>query len=362
MRLSRAALPVSGLIFVLAGGCKSDATNPLGPMQEAQANDVAAPITHEGNATVYRGRAAQIAAEERASQWAAKGDRRLLSYLESQREPVRYPSSEVDSRRVGSETPQPSFSITTADPSPQTNPNASIYASSTVVFVNGSNATVLSSITYYGNIATTEQSFDVTTLNGAVVFPMKTVTNRGEGDHQPCVGSTFQCSFTFKLVTNSDLTLGASCDRVVTAWASHRAEWTIPATRLIGAMTWGAAFAGNARAQGTNGVCPTPPPPPPTSPPVGGGDGPTQPPVQTPPPEPPPYVPPYYSPKPQHQVCIVHGEGLDWEWRQCWWVDDNDARIGTSGTLRTSVVAPSDQSSLISAGAARDDRLDKLRS
>ncbi|HEV7991092.1 MAG TPA: hypothetical protein VGP25_04660 [Gemmatimonadaceae bacterium] len=83
------------------------------------------------------------------------------------------------------------------------------------------------------------------------------------------------------------------------------------------------------------------------SPPAGGGDGSTQPPTQTPPPEPPPYVPPYYSPKNGQYVCVIHGEGTDWQWSECHWVENNDNRAPAAGALRSAFVAPTGDALLL---------------
>jgi hypothetical protein len=347
MRLSRAAPSALALALMLAAGCSSDATTPLGLQQEAQTNDDSAPVSHLGNTTVYRGRAARVAAEERAAEWARKGDDRFASYLASQSAPIRLPGADDGKRRIGPGSDQPRAIISTDEPSPTTTPNAIIYSSSTVVFVNGSSATVLSSVIYFGNLATTDQTFEVRDLKGTLISPARTVINRGEGEHYPCVGSSWlACSFTFKFVTNSDVSLGVSCDRVVTAWAGHRAEWYLGASKYLGVQIWGSTFSNDARASADNGPCaPPPPPPPPSSPPSGGGDGSTPPSESTPPPL---YVPPYYSPKPGQWVCIVHNGGTDYEWRDCWWVENNDTRIATGGAVRSTLGAAFDQPSFTS--------------
>ena len=328
---------------MLAGGCTSDATNPLGLQKESLTIDEAtAPVTHYGSTIVYRGRAARLAAEATAAEWAAKGDTRLSSYLASQSSPVRSPTESEDSRRLGPVPDQPSRVITTADPSPTTTPNAVIYSSGTAVFANGSSGTVVSSVIYFGNLATTDQSYDVKDSKGLVILPTRTVTNRGEGEPYPCIGSGIACSFTFKLTTTSDVSLGAICDRVLTGWAAHRAEWYLGATKYVSVMIWGSAFAGNAQVKAYNGACEPPPPPPP---PPSGGDGSTEPSTTTPPPV---YVPPYYEPKPGEYVCIVHYEGTDYEWRECWWVENNDARIAHGGALRSIANAGAEQPSFAS--------------
>jgi hypothetical protein len=51
-------------------------------------------------------------------------------------------------------------------------------------------------------------------------------------------------------------------------------------------------------------------------------------------------------------VCIVYNEGTDYEWRDCWWVENNDARIATGGTLRADFGASLSQPML-----ARDGKL-----
>ena len=346
MRLSRAAPPVVATILMLASGCTSDATTPLGLRQEAQTNDDAAPVTHLGNTTVYRGRAARIAAEARAAEWSKKGDERLSSYLASQAAPVRLPDTGDGRFRIGTGADQPRRIISTDTPSPATTPSAIIYASSTAVFVNGSSATVVSSVTYFGNLATTEQSYEVRDLQGLVISPQRTVVNRGEGEPYPCIGaSAFTCSFTFKLTTTSEVGLGSFCGRVITAWAGHRAEWYMGATKYIAVQIWGTTFASDPRVSANNGACAAPPPPPPPPPPTGGGDGSTPPSTSTPPPV---YVPPYYSPKPGQYVCIVHYAGTDYEWRECWWVENNDTRITNGAAARSSIAAVADNASFTS--------------
>jgi hypothetical protein len=331
MRMSRAAPPAVSLILALASGCTSDATTPLGLQQETPATPaagVASSVTHEGNATVYRGRAAQIAAEKAASELDARGDHRMSTYLAS---PAVNPRGRPG---ISSGADQPRFVVSTTDPSPTTTPNAIIYSSSTGVYVNGSNATVVSSVIYFGNIATTDQSYEVRDLQGTVLSPMRTVSNRGEGDPYPCIGAGLACSFTFKHVTTSQVGLGNYCNRAISAKAGHRAEWTSPSWSILPNATWGSTFSSDPTASADNGVCP---PPPPTSPPAtGGGDGSTPPSTTPPPPEPPTYTPPppYYSPKPGNWVCILDRD-LDYQTYTCHWVENNDTRIGTGAGARS---------------------------
>jgi hypothetical protein len=337
MKMSRAAPLAISLVLALAGGCTSDATTPLGLQHDTQPAADQPSVTHEGNATVYRGPSALIVAQKVASEMDAKGDHKLSAFLASPAVSPAVPSTADDSRGIAPSTNQPSFSFSNVEPSPTTTPNAIIYSSSTGIFINGSTATVVSSVTYFGNVATSDQSYEVRDLQGAVISPMRTVSNRGEGDHYTCVGSWIPCSFTFKLVTTTQVALGKSCDRAITATGNHRAEFYTATLNILPAMTWGSTFSSDAQVSANNGACPPPPPPTPpaSTPPAGGGDGSTPP--STPPsqPEPPTYVPPYYSPKPGNWVCILDRD-LDYQTYTCHWVEYNDTRFPAGGSALSS--------------------------
>ena len=47
-------------------------------------------------------------------------------------------------------------------------------------------------------------------------------------------------------------------------------------------------------------------------------------------------------------VCIVHNQGTDYEWRECWWVENNDTRIANGGAARQSFGAVANGASFTS--------------
>jgi hypothetical protein len=80
-----------------------------------------------------------------------------------------------------------------------------------------------------------------------------------------------------------------------------------------------------------------------------GGDGSTAPPTQTAPPEPPTYVEPYYQPKSGQWNCMTIYPGTDYEQYVCWWVENNDTRIGSEAAPRSTFRAGSPSSSATGA-------------
>jgi hypothetical protein len=190
-------------------------------------------------------------------------------------------------------------------------------------------------VTFGGNNGTATVDLTARNAQGTVVG-----TNSGRA------AASYVFPSTYSLTASTNLLLGASCGITLNALAAGSVldSFLFPNQSIV---SWGKQEASDTKGA-AQPACPVTPPPPSckapslrglsldcTTPPAGGGGGSTQPPAQTPPPAPPTYTPPYYSPKPGNYVCIVHGEGLDWEWRECHWVENNDARIPTAGATRS---------------------------
>jgi len=152
---------------------------------------------------------------------------------------------------------------------------------------------------------------------------------------------------TYSITASTNILLSASCGTTINASAVGKVFDTFVSSAQS-MLTWGnqSASASKGAAQA---ACPVTPPPTTckTTTRIGprfdcgptGGDGstPSTPPTTT---TPPVYVPPYYPPKPGQYVCIVHGGGTDWEWQECWWVENNDTRIANSDATRATFAAP----------------------
>jgi len=158
----------------------------------------------------------------------------------------------------------------------------------------------------------------------------------------------------YSVTASTTILLTAACGITINASASGKVFDTfLSANQSM--LTWGNQTGGDTKGA-AQPACPTAPPPTVctatsrfgpsfdcTTP--GGGSGSTPPSTTTPPPT---YVPPYYSPKPGQYVCIVHNQGTDYEWRECWWVENNDTRIANGGAARPSFGAVANGASFTS--------------
>ena len=315
MHPSRATLATAGMLLSLLLACTEQAVVPTEPSRAATMPS----IPGSSSAIVRTGPEAERFLEETAAEWSRRGDFALARYLESQRAVTVSSDRGSASRGLDSAPPRPSLVIfeggsggSTSGPTPTTRPEAEIYFSSTVPYLSGSSGAILSSVTYYGNIATTDLTYSARSAAG-VVIPQTTVRNRGEGQQASCIGSAFRCSFTFKLQTVVALNLPAACGIAVTASAAHRAEWTYPGISRLPGATWGTQFSADKAATASNGSC-APLPPPPT-----GGDGSTPPTTGTT--ESPTYQPAPFVPS-GHWECIIYYKGTDYEKEYCTWYAD----------------------------------------
>ncbi|MEO8562215.1 MAG: hypothetical protein ABI601_09085 [bacterium] len=203
-------------------------------------------------------------------------------------------------------------------------------------FIGGNTAYGQSLVTFGGNNGTATVDLTARNAQGAIVG-----SNTGHS------AASYVFPSTYSLTASTNLLLSTSCGITINALAmgSVLDSFLFPSQSIV---SWGKQE-GSDNKGAAQPACPVTPPPPAcknpslrglsfdcNSPPAGGGDGSTQPPAQSPPPpEPPTYMPPYYSPRPGNDVCIVHGEGLDWEWRECHWVENNDARIPSASARRS---------------------------
>jgi hypothetical protein len=336
MNPSRATLAMTILSLLLLAACSEQAVVPTEPSRVAPMTS----IPGSSSATVLTGHEAEQFAAATAAQWAAKGDFRLADYLTTRQKRVERPTP---SRGRSASPRQPSLALIPddpdsspdeSDPSPETRPSAEIYYSSTVPFVSGATGVIISSVTYYGNIATTEVAYSATAGNGIVMVPQTRVTNRGLGENAPCLGSWWECSWTFKFETVISVNLGKDCGITLKASGTHRAEWTIPGMKWFPGATWGTRFSSDIeRASSSSPCAPTcldptasnyggPLPcsyPPATSP--TGGDGSTTPPSGGGTTD--PY---WYYPGPSaplgHWVCVIYFMGTDYEEEYCTWYPD----------------------------------------
>jgi hypothetical protein len=313
MHPSRATLAMTGLLLSLLFACTEQAVVPTEPSRAATMPS----IPGSSSAIVRTGLEAQRFLEETAAAWSRRGDVALAQYLDSQRALTVSPDRRTGSRAIDSAPSRPSRVIIEGGggsqaPSPSTRPQAYIFYTSTVPYLSGSSGAIVSSITYYGNIATTDVTYSATSAAG-VVIPQNTVHNRGLGQHASCMGSAWDCSWTFKLQTVVSLNLGAACGITVAANATHRAEWTYPAVMKLPNATWGTVFAADPKVHAFNGSCA--PPPTPTT----GGDGSTPPSTgttQSPTYQPAPFVPS------GHWECYLTYLGTDYETERCTWYSD----------------------------------------
>jgi hypothetical protein len=303
------------MLLSLLLACAEQAVVPTEPSRAATMPS----IPGSSSAIVRTGPEAQRFLEETAAEWSRRGDFALARYLDAQRAFTVSSDQESASRGVDSAPSRPSLVIIeggaqdpTSGPTPTTRPEAEIYYTSTVPYLSGSSGAIVSSITYYGNIATTDLTYSARNAAGAVI-PQTTVHNRGEGQQASCIGSAWRCSWTFKFQTVVGLNLGAACGIAVSASAAHRAEWTYPIISRLPSATWGTVFAADKLITVSNGSC-APLPPPPT-----GGDASTPPSTgttQSPTYQPAPFVPS------GHWECIIYFKGTDYEKEYCTWYPD----------------------------------------
>jgi hypothetical protein len=327
MHPSRATLATAGMLLSLFAACSEQAVVPTEPSRAATMPS----IPGSSSATVRTGPEAQRFLEEKAVEWSRRGDNALSEYLAAQHAFSVSSDGASTSRRIDSAPSRPSLAIIdrgSVDPSPSTRPNAEIYYSSTAPYLSGSSGAIVSSVTYYGNIATTDITYSATDARGAVI-PQTTVHNRGEGEQASCIGSWWECSWTFRLQTVVALSnLGSACGVTVKASGTHRAEWTYPAFLKLSSSTWGNVFAVNGPNTASNGSCTLPASPPPSGP--TGGDGSAPPPTTTT--QSPPYQPAPFVPS-GHWECIIYYKGTDYEKEYCTWYADYDRLPNSSPTF-----------------------------
>lgn len=332
MHPPRATLAMTGLLLSMLAGCTEQTVVPTEPSRVAPMTS----IPGSSSVTIRTGEEADRFLEATAEEWSRKGDTGLARYLEALRAQTVNGDAPTGSRRLDRAPSHPSLSLSTEEePSPTSTPNAVIYYSSTVPYVNGSSGTIVSSVTYFGNIAITAVSYSASDASGRVVIPANTVYNRGEGQLAPCVGSTWQCSWTFTLRTVVSLNLGKDCGITLKASGNHTAQWTTPSVYKLPAATWGTTYSGDAIALASNGPCAPPPTcldpsasnyggslpctyPAPTSP-TSGGDGST--PTSTGTTDTATYDPAPFVPS-GHWECTIYFMGTDYEQEYCTWYDD----------------------------------------
>ena len=330
MNPSRATLAMTGILLCLHA-CTEQTVVPTEPSRAAPMPS----IPGSSSATVRTGEAAERFVQAIATEWAASGDDRLSRFLKAQSELTARPSGRAESSLTRMAPSAPSFVISEGEeppttssefPSPSTAPNAIIYYSSTAPFVSGSSGVAVSSVTYYGNIATTDVFYSVLAADGSTVLPSTKATNRGLGENAPCMGSWLQCSWTFRLQTAVAVSLGQECGLALKASANHRAEWTIPTFRLFPGSTWGTTFAANLPTTASNGPCTQTPPPIIAS---GGGDASSPTTTGGTSTEPYTYEPAPFVPN-GHWECVIWYSGTDYEREYCTWYADNASRLATS--------------------------------
>ena len=334
MHPPRATLATTCLLLVSLVSCAEQAVVPTEPSRVAPMTS----IPGSSSVTVRTGQEAEQFLAAAAETWSRNGDTRLSQALETQRTLTVLPDGRVGPRTPTPSPTRPNLALTDGViPSPTTTPNAIIYYSSTSPYVSGRSAPIVSSVTYFGNIATSTVTYGAYDSQGADVIPRNVVANRGTGDYAPCIGSQWECSWTFKLQTVIALDLGKDCGVTVWASANHTAQWTTPSISKLPAATWGSAYAGDSRAFGNNGACAPPPiclqagasnyggalpctfpPPPPTSP--TGGDGST-PPSTGGTTEPVTYQPAPFVPS-GHWECYQTFVGTDTQTEVCTWYAD----------------------------------------
>ena len=313
MHPSRATLATTGLLISLLLACSEQSVVPTEPSRVAPMPS----IPGSSSVTVRTGLEAERYLDETAAAWSRNGDDALSRYLESQHALSVGADRRITSRGSGLTPTRPSLIVTDGEsPSPTTTPDAIIYYTSTAPYVSGSSATIVSSVTYFGNIATTDVRYSAIDDNGGVVIPENTAHNRGLGQYANCLGSAWECSWTFKLQTVVALNLGKDCGVTVNARADHRAEWTSPTILKLPSATWGTQFSADGWASARNDPC-VPPPRPPTSP--TGGDASTPPSTGTT--EPPTYDPAPFVPS-GHWECTIYFMGTDYEREYCTWYAD----------------------------------------
>jgi hypothetical protein len=342
MNPSRATLAMTGFLMCLHA-CTEQTVVPTEPSRAAPMPS----IPGSSSATVRTGLDGERFVQAIATDWAASGDDRLSRHLEEQARLATRSSDSDDRHQARARPSAPNLVImegdqppTTANefPSPSTAPNASIYYSSTAPFVSGSDGVIVSSVTYYGNIATTDVFYSVLSANGSAVLTNTKATNRGLGDNAPCMGSWLQCSWTFKLKTVVSLSLGQACGLTLKASANHRAEWTVPTFKLLQASTWGTTFASNLPSTASNAACTQTPP----TIVAGGGDASSPPTTGGTTTEPTSYQPAPFVPS-GHWECVVYFMGTDYEKQYCTWYAENATKLATSTASLTRLGATNDR-------------------
>lgn len=332
MNSLRATLAMTGMLLALAA-CTEQTVVPTEPSRDAPLTS----IPGSPSVTVRSGLEAARYLDATAAAWTREGNDQLSRDLKAQRERVVRTGARSDSRRKDLAPSRPSLALSTDEtevPSPTTTPDAEIYYSSTDPYVNGRTATIVSGVTYFGNIAISEVTYSANDASGGVVIPQNTVTNRGEGQLAPCIGNAWKCAWTFVFQTVITLDLGKDCGVTVHASANHTAQWTTPSALKLPAAIWGSTYASNAKKSASNGPC-TPPqqcldasasnyggPLPctyPSSP--TGGDGSTSGTTSGSTTQPPTYDPAPFVPS-GHWECYLTYVGTDYETEQCTWYSD----------------------------------------
>src|SRR5688572_6611101 len=194
MNSSRATLATTGILLSLLHACAEQTVVPTEPSRVAPLTS----IPGSSSAVVRSGEEGERYVRSMATEWAAAGDHRLSQFLREQHQLTVRSNVRADARSTATAPSAPSLVIIEGDaaaesgdefPSPSTAPSAEIFYSSTVPFVSGSSGVIVSSVTYFGNIATTEVKYSATASNGSTVIPESKVSNRGLGDNVPCMGS-----------------------------------------------------------------------------------------------------------------------------------------------------------------------------
>src|SRR5215204_6464884 len=157
MHPSRATLATTGLLLSLLASCAEQTVVPTEPSRVATMPS----IPGSSSVTVRTGQEAERFLDATAAAWARRGDTRLSQDIAAQRALTVRPDR-VGTRAAGDAQYQPSISpsATEMTPSPTTTPDAIIYYSSTVPYVTGRSALIVSSVTYFGDIAISVVSYE----------------------------------------------------------------------------------------------------------------------------------------------------------------------------------------------------------
>jgi hypothetical protein len=240
MHPSRATLATTGLLLSLLASCSEQTVVPTEPSRVATMPS----IPGSSSVTVRTGQEAEQFLDATAAAWARRGDARLAQDLEAQRAQTVRP--ELQGARPGGDAqyrPSISPSATEMTPSPTTTPDAFIYYSSTVPYVNGRTAAIVSSVTYFGNIAITTVSYRA---NDAAGTSSSRVARRpiGAWASAPTAWGPLGCArgpLRSRLSSRSiwGRTVESRCGHP----ANHTAQWTTPAAYKLPAAIWGSTFA-----------------------------------------------------------------------------------------------------------------------